>query len=144
MLGYVQKDKGLAHYRPWFKKISNQELRDGRKAYAVVRLSPTDGEMGLVNNNIARYIFQFWEQHCKPLRPPVKYLLLWMLRSGKYAASASCCVTGQGQGLNEARLTALWSTYIDHENTTIEDAGCSFLSSERDRARTQYVCTMHI
>ena len=133
MLGYSQKDRGLAHCRAWHKNMFKKDLRDGRRAYDTVAILPTDDRDIIYMTNITKLMFAFWTLQLKPLRVPLRYLLFWMIQSGKYAVTLKWASLTPRHDMSQAVLMALWVTYIAPQEVTIKDVHVLFFNTERDR-----------
>ncbi|BDA51433.1 hypothetical protein COCOBI_18-3110 [Coccomyxa sp. Obi] len=114
MLGYIQKDHGMPHYRLEAHNVSNDELPEGRKSYDDVRVDYVDGRIAINKANLNKHMYTFWTRDVAPV---IKY----MLRSGAYMPTAIWCMSPQGKGMVPSKLQAMWELVTGGlENCTID------------------------
>ena len=120
MLGYIQKDSGLAHYRLLVHNISDEDLQRGRVAYAGVRDDPDEGRIAINKGNLPKLAVRLWRTHLKPLEVPLDHTLKFMLQSDMYIPTAQWVMSPYGRGMENDRAQALYEMLVDGaKNATI-------------------------
>jgi hypothetical protein len=96
----------------------------------MIAILPTDGRDVIFKANITKMMYSFWTLHLAPLCVLPKYILFWMIQTGKYVVSPKWAAMTQGHGMSCAVTTALWVMYISPAEVTITDIEILFFAPE--------------
>ncbi len=60
MLGYIQKDTGMPHYRLETHDVCADELQEGRKSHDDVKVDFIEGRIAVNKANLIKHMYTFW------------------------------------------------------------------------------------
>ena len=60
MLGYIQKDTGMPHYRMESYNVPEDELQEGRRNYDDVRVDFIEGKIAINKANLIKHMYTFY------------------------------------------------------------------------------------
>ena len=108
MLGYIQKDRGLAHYAIRTFNYTDEDLERARQEYNSVSRDFVGGKIVLNKAHIFKQAFSFWFTYVNPIVIPFHVIVLYMLQSGAYMFSGGWAATPNGRALSRVVSESLW------------------------------------
>ena len=118
MLGYVQKDKGLSHYRFCSHGFSESECVEAYTYYQENKLSDDLKDRRVFSmRHAAPSSYKFYQQHLSPLPCDKLRTMPFMMNSGKWR------FTDTFNSCNRSRLyfNAIWKCMFCYEAVTYRD-----------------------
>lgn len=138
MLGYVQKDLGMPHYKIVKHDVTEFELEEARKAYADVSADYKSGKVLITKNSLTDRLFSFWHSHYRPFHVPLDVVLLHMIRNGKYAPAGTWLTSAYGKALDIEAANTFFHMITRPTACTLEHIRILFFAGHLPRANSSF------